>query len=629
MANKITTLLDLDTKAFQNGVKDFRKAIADADTLTGKFKAGWKGAMDGLRSHSKEAAAGAGLAFGAFASKAIGEASELNESINAVNVTFGNSAQSVLKLGENSAESFGLAKSEFNQLAVQFSAFAKSIAGSSGQDVSTVLGDLTTRVADFASVMNLDLAEATQVFMSTMAGETEPIRRFGKDISAAAVEQYALANGLIKSKSEMTEAIKVQARYGLLMEQTSDTAGDFANTSGELANSQRILAAQAKDLAADIGEDLAPALLTVVKGLQAIIDTAEKVHLDDVLDMGWVETTGTAIGHFFGDLIHGTHDARKANEEYVKSVEAAEQAAAEFDTTQLDGLKTFTEVHQRVLDLGYAVETANLVALEWNKTIGAQDAAIAEVRDEAGAYAALLEGKGLAAIEAINDATERSRKAHELLADAVNDTTDAIFDSLDSQYDYEKSVRDTIASVEALREAEGDNRDEMIASAEAAYAQSKSFAASKGAIEGSTTAALLQRDELQRLKAIFPELKDEIDLYIAKLNQIPGVKSTQLVITTSGKVTTKQTTNSSGRLIAGADGGIVNRPTMALIGEAGPEAVVPLDRSPGNSPLPSGLGGGGGQYTINVYPQSGDVAPEAIVRAIKQFERFNGSGWRS
>lgn len=35
----------------------------------------------------------------------------------------------------------------------------------------------------------------------------------------------------------------------------------------------------------------------------------------------------------------------------------------------------------------------------------------------------------------------------------------------------------------------------------------------------------------------------------------------------------------------GASGGIVNRPTVALIGERGPEAVVPLNRTQGNGPL--------------------------------------------
>jgi hypothetical protein len=53
---------------------------------------------------------------------------------------------------------------------------------------------------------------------------------------------------------------------------------------------------------------------------------------------------------------------------------------------------------------------------------------------------------------------------------------------------------------------------------------------------------------------------------------------------------------------AGATGGIVNRPTIALIGEAGPEAIVPLNKTPGNGPLPPGFGGG---VTVNVYPSPG------------------------
>lgn len=48
---------------------------------------------------------------------------------------------------------------------------------------------------------------------------------------------------------------------------------------------------------------------------------------------------------------------------------------------------------------------------------------------------------------------------------------------------------------------------------------------------------------------------------------------------------------------AGATGGIVTRPTLALIGEAGPEAVVPLNRTPGSSPLGRG---GSTRVEINI-----------------------------
>jgi hypothetical protein len=47
-----------------------------------------------------------------------------------------------------------------------------------------------------------------------------------------------------------------------------------------------------------------------------------------------------------------------------------------------------------------------------------------------------------------------------------------------------------------------------------------------------------------------------------------------------------------------AKGGIVNSPTLAMIGEDGPEAVVPLSRK--NNPEGIGLGGGDKNITINV-----------------------------
>ena len=59
-----------------------------------------------------------------------------------------------------------------------------------------------------------------------------------------------------------------------------------------------------------------------------------------------------------------------------------------------------------------------------------------------------------------------------------------------------------------------------------------------------------------------------------------------------------------------AEGGIVTAPTIAMIGEAGPEAVVPLDRS--------GLMGGN---TINITVTSAD--PNAVVAALQQYVRLN------
>jgi hypothetical protein len=62
-----------------------------------------------------------------------------------------------------------------------------------------------------------------------------------------------------------------------------------------------------------------------------------------------------------------------------------------------------------------------------------------------------------------------------------------------------------------------------------------------------------------------------------------------------------------------AEGGIVREATLALIGEGGPEAVIPLDR------LGPGMGGGN---TINITVTSAD--PQAVVEAIRRYTRANG-----
>ena len=63
-----------------------------------------------------------------------------------------------------------------------------------------------------------------------------------------------------------------------------------------------------------------------------------------------------------------------------------------------------------------------------------------------------------------------------------------------------------------------------------------------------------------------------------------------------------------------ADGGIVTGPTLAMIGERGPEAVIPLNR-----------GGIGGNITVNVYSTLADASlPDKLVNALRAYNRRSG-----
>lgn len=290
----INVLVNADTRDFVTGMDTAGRKVGSFATNAIKDVAKFTTALAG---------AGA-IAAVAFGKQAVGAASDLAESTNAVNVTFGDAAEGVLALSDASATAVGMSASDFNQFAVQFAGFTKNIAGSD-KEIAGVTDDLTTRIADFASVMNLDIADAAHVFQSSLAGESESARRFGIDMSAAAVEAYAIEEGMIAAGDSMTEAEKVQARYGLMMESTNQMAGDFANTSDGLANQQRIMSARFEDVKAKIGAGLIPILEKfagfvldkVIPGVEKLIGVFEKDGLKGVIDMlvGYVKDKGPAV----------------------------------------------------------------------------------------------------------------------------------------------------------------------------------------------------------------------------------------------------------------------------------------------------------------------------------------------
>lgn len=272
MANVITTLLRMDATQLRTGLRGAQQAIRETDGTINKAKAGWAAAFAGFAS-SPVAIGAATAAVGAFAAQSVSAASDLEESINAVNVTFGESADKILEFGDNAAKSVGLAKSEFNQLATPLGSILKN-AGFSLDETADKTITLTQRAADMASVFNTDVSDALGAIQAGLRGEQDP--RFGVGLSAARVEARALADTGKDSAKALTEQEKALARVELILDQTNQTAGDFAETSDSLANQTRILKAEYKDLQAAIGAELIPILSDAAGVLLDIRDNAVK-----------------------------------------------------------------------------------------------------------------------------------------------------------------------------------------------------------------------------------------------------------------------------------------------------------------------------------------------------------------
>lgn len=241
--------------------------------------------LNSARSHVTNALKGigkialGGLAIGAVAAvgaiatigpASISAASDLNESMSKANVVFGDSIKTIEKFAQTSAESFGIAKQVAYESTGTFGNLFTTIGLGQG-DAADMSVSIVKLAADLASFNNLPTELVLEKLRSGLVGEVEPLRTLGVNLTEAIVQQEALNMGLAKTAKELTPAMKLQARYALIIKQTTTAQGDFERTSTGLANTQRILDATFKDISADIGTALLPGVLNVVKVIQPLV----------------------------------------------------------------------------------------------------------------------------------------------------------------------------------------------------------------------------------------------------------------------------------------------------------------------------------------------------------------------
>lgn len=241
----------------QSSRAKFKRDMADADRTMGNTSKTGVRAFGALAHAAKYGFLAAGAAVVAGAGYSIKSASDLGESMNAVNVVFGKASKQIFTFGKTAATAAGLSQRAFNEAVTPIGAALRNV-GLSANEAAEASIELGQRAADMASVFNVDVSEALTAIQAGLRGEADPLERFGVGLSEAALQSYAVKNGIAEANTELTASQKVQARLGLVMEQTERVAGDFANTSGGLANQQRILRARLENSAAAIGKTLLP-----------------------------------------------------------------------------------------------------------------------------------------------------------------------------------------------------------------------------------------------------------------------------------------------------------------------------------------------------------------------------------
>jgi len=251
-----------DSKPLRNALGKATKSLGTMTKQIGKFSLA------------------AGAAFAAVGAKSIGLAVDFEESLSKAQQIFGDAAKGIEANAKGAASAVGLSQAEFLEAASSFGVFGKA-AGLTGGDLATFSDDLVTVAADVASFNNLKPEEALTKLQAGLRGSNEPLQSIGVLINAAGVEAKALEMGLAGANGEISEGNKIMARQALILEQLGKQGalGDFERTSGGLANQQRILTARFKNLGIALGKILLPIAEKVSRVISKLLTFGEKLSV--------------------------------------------------------------------------------------------------------------------------------------------------------------------------------------------------------------------------------------------------------------------------------------------------------------------------------------------------------------
>ncbi len=184
-------------------------------------------------------------------------ASDMEETLNKVDVSFGKNSQTVKDWAKTSIKSMGLSQQSALDSAALYGDMATGM-GLSQEKASQMAMSLTQLGADLASFKNISNDMAQTALKSIFTGETESLKNLGVVMTETNLKQFAMSKGIRKNIKNMTEQEKIQLRYNYVMEKTKNAHGDFIRTGGGASNQMRMFQENLKELGATFGQYILP-----------------------------------------------------------------------------------------------------------------------------------------------------------------------------------------------------------------------------------------------------------------------------------------------------------------------------------------------------------------------------------
>jgi hypothetical protein len=531
----------------------------------------------------------------------VNSASEQEQAIGAANSVFKEYGSDIQDFAKTTASSMGISRGEFSQSAAVMGSLLKAQQVPLKETVK-MTEDLTGRAADLSAMYGGTVPEAMAAMQSALKGEFDPLEALGVSLKASTVDAKAQAMGFVDAKGKATAYGKAMATTALIMEQSADSAGQFGRESGSLAGQTAIMQAQFKDLQASLGQALLPVIVKFGEILRPIIQfivdhqdvmvpiilgitgLVAAIAIANVVIGSWTVITGIATGvtWAFGAAIAFLTSPIGL----IILAVAALAAGFIYLYTQVDWFRNAVDAtiswiadHWKLLlaiIVGPIAAAVYLVVTYWDQILDAVKAVWNWISDNWKMLLAIILAPFAGAVWLIINYRDQIWNAIKAVWQWITDNWRMLLDIL--LYPFKQGVELIKWELE----------------------QVKTFISN---LPGYIRTAFNGLADIIKwpFKLAFDAIKSLWNSTVGGFgfsvpSWVPGIGGKGFNIPRMAK------------------GGIVTKPTIALIGEAGPEAVVPLNGSTGM-----------GTVTFNIYAltASAEVGRQ-VYAALQEYERISG-----
>ena len=211
---------------------------------------------------------------------------DYTETVNLFNVSFGKGLdglnqyyEQAMNFQEKLEEKLGVNIEQSMRYQALFNSMSKSM-GIGAKYAYTLSENMTKLGYDLASLYNIEPEEAMTKLRAGLAGQTEPLRELGLDITEQSLKPVAESLGIEEGIRNMSQAEKIVLRYIAVLKQAQIAQGDFANTMESPANQLRIFNSQVEIFKRNMGnlwQGLLGNILPYINGIIMVINELLKM----------------------------------------------------------------------------------------------------------------------------------------------------------------------------------------------------------------------------------------------------------------------------------------------------------------------------------------------------------------